>query len=224
MTLALSTPTLSSPVLAPPALGTPARAAASGRWLAKSLLELQLRPANAAASREATLGRPSRELAALPLSRHWMAGLVHRGQPVSFDALDHAGLSIRQAWDAAATNHIANARRRRRDHWLLSRPASWVLGAGCPVGVQLLPRGGAATGWLAHPLTADIVLRCAVSLTGSENPVFLAPAPGVLLALPDDSAINASRWARVAARQFRAGYPPLSATPLLLDNGFVRNL
>ncbi len=132
-------------------------------------------------------------LAYVTLSRELGAGMSCNGTLLSHRGLGELDLSAHRAWDLAADN-LLRAAQTGEGTCFLTRPATGVLGDGAP-GLQVATPGAHVTDWLAHPHTFTVLNDHLIHLSG--GPVtYLAPAAGLLLALPPVPEL--SGWARRA--------------------------
>lgn len=158
-------------------------------------------------------------MAYVSLSRELCATLSCHGATVSQRGLGELDMSVHRAWDRAADNLLWAAQTDEGTR-ILTRPAARLLGADAP-GLQLAVPGAPVTAWLAHPHTFTVLDRHLFRLL--HEPVFyLAPTPGILLALPASAAGRAEQWARRALKNSAAACsrPVLSRTPLVWRHGF----
>lgn len=156
-------------------------------------------------------------IASIPLSNDFVATLQLDGVNLSHRALDTLGLSTKLAWDLAAHNLIDSSL-----DSLYTRNSSWVVPHPEAEGIQVCSPAAPISHWLAHPYSASLLYQLIAKAVGCEQPFLLVPANGVVLGFPSDSAHCARELARLAAAQFRAGYPIVSTKPLVLVNGFIK--
>lgn len=155
-------------------------------------------------------------VAYVALSREMCATLSCHGASVSQRGLGELDLSVHRAWDRAADNLLSAAQTSEGTRFL-TRPATRFLGPDTP-GLQLATPGAPATAWLAHPHTFTVLDRHLSRLAG-EPVIYLAPTPGVLLALPGSAAGAGQRWARRAV-DATVSRPLLTRRALVWRHGF----
>lgn len=165
-------------------------------------------------------------VATLPLSQNWSMTLrcttSDGGINVSQRGLDELGVSIQHAWDFAAIN-LAEASRSEYGTQFWMRPASAVLGPGCPDGVQVATSRYPISSWLAHPrafLLLDDHLR---TVLAAQRLVYLVPDPATVIALAGIGHQEATAWAQRAQETRPRHRVQLSSVPLLLVQGFPQD-
>lgn len=148
------------------------------------------------------------------LSRELGAGLSCAGTLLSHRGLGELDLSAHRGWDLAADNLLRAAQTTEGTRFL-TRPAATVLGEGAP-GLQIATPGAHATDWLAHPHTFTVLDDHLTHLSGAPV-TYLAPTPGLLLALPATPELP--HWARRAVAVV-GSRPVLCRRPLVWRHGF----
>lgn len=160
--------------------------------------------------------------ASIHLSRTLSVAILHGEgasvKRVSQRALDDMGLTVRQAWDAAALNL---QRRALTDKGLrfFTRPAEQSL-PGANGGLEVRTQRCTMSAWLAHPQTFVIVDNHLRRLTQAQRITYLVPDTHTVYALVDVSHDKAAELADRACELRPRHRPTLSPQPLVLANGF----
>ena len=160
--------------------------------------------------------------ASLQLSRTLSMTLVHgtgaEAKRVSQRAVDDMGLTVRQAWDAAALNLQRRALTQQGLRFF-TRPAELGLGR-TEKGLEVRVHRCAVSSWLAHPQAFVILDNHLQRLSQARNITYLVPDAHTLYALLNICPQRATELAYRAAELRPRHRPPLSLQPLVLANGF----
>ncbi|WP_080794144.1 hypothetical protein [Corynebacterium pacaense] len=158
--------------------------------------------------------------ASINLSAQLTMGLRARGATVSYRGLAELGLSIRQAWDAAAGNLINLAAGPAGTCFYL-REARTITSV-ASAAVQVRTPGAPISAWLAHPRPFTILdghLRDQVG----DSIIYLLPSADCLIAaaVSDPRLGKLCDWLRhTAENPIIRGGELISAEPLVYLNGF----
>lgn len=150
------------------------------------------------------------------LSRGVAARLTLDGTPVDATHLHQLGLTMHQAWDAAACNLVRLAQFPLGTRFM-TRPAS-CLDPGLRGAAQIDTPGADPTAWLAHPYSFSVLHKHLTSLCRGVEPAYIVVRPGVLLCSP--LPVRKTVLARCATLAAEAGELP-SLGPLIYRHGFA---